>query len=320
MRLQALFVGALTASVEAATLHRGKCSIRTARVPWRTLTALEKSAYIQADLCLLSLPAQAIDSDVVSTRWDELQYSHAAQVDYIHEVTECNYTGPTPYWDEPFDAGNLTASIMFDPEADISFGGNGTGPNSCVQDGPFANTTLHIQDDLSYAENCLRRIFDDEQFSGGAQSAVDACMAKETFIDFWHCIERGPHSAGHGGVAGTMISVSVSPGDPIFWLHHTYLDKLFWDWQSQNLTTRLTEIGGSNLQDLSAGEGSLPGGGKGDLIGQTSDPDPRFVDYFNDGGNTTTLNHTLWSAGIVANATIADVMDARGDYVCAEYS
>lgn len=117
-----------------------------------------------------------------------------------------------------------------------------------------------------------------------------------------------------------MISVSVSPGDPIFWLHHTYLDKLFWDWQSQNLTTRLTEIGGSNLQDLSAGEGSLPGGGKGDLIGQTGDPDPRFVDYFNDGGNITTLNHTLWSAGIAANATIADVMDARGDYVCAEYS
>lgn len=101
---------------------------------------------------------------------------------------------------------------MFDPEADVSFGGNGTGPNSCVQDGPFANTTLHIQDDLSYAENCLRRIFDDEQFSGGAQSAVDACMAKETFIDFWHCIERGPHSAGHGGVAGT-----VSEQMSLFW-------------------------------------------------------------------------------------------------------
>ncbi|RGP63201.1 amino acid transporter [Fusarium sporotrichioides] len=318
MRLQALFVGILAASAEAATLHRGRCTSRTPRVPWSTLTAAEKSAYIQADLCLLSLPAQSIDSDVVSSRWDELVYSHAAQVDYIHEVGA--FLPWHRYWDEPLDAGNLTASIMFDPEADTSFGGNGTGPNSCVQDGPFANTTLHIQDDLSYTETCLRRIFDDKQFSLGAQSAVDECMAKETFIDFWHCIERGPHSAGHGGVAGTMISVAVSPGDPIFWLHHTYLDKLFSDWQSQNLTTRLTEIGGSNLQDLTAGEGGPPGGGEGNFTVQPSDPDPRFVDYFNDGGNVTTLNHTLWSAGIMANATIADVMDATGDYVCAEYS
>lgn len=93
---------------------------------------------------------------------------------------------------------------MFDPEAEAFFGGNGTGPDSCVQDGPFANTTLHIQDDLSYTDTCLRRDFDDKQFNGGAQSAVDACMAKQTFIDFWHCIERGPHSAGHGGVGGTV--------------------------------------------------------------------------------------------------------------------
>lgn len=117
-----------------------------------------------------------------------------------------------------------------------------------------------------------------------------------------------------------MISVAVSPGDPVFWLHHTYRDKLFSDWQSQNVTTRLTEIGGSNLQDLTAGEGGPPGGGEGNFTVQPSDPDPRFVDYFNDGGNVTTLNHTLWSAGIMANATIADVMDATGDYVCAEYS
>ncbi len=41
--------------------------------------------------------------------------------------------------------------------------------------------------------------------------------------------------------------------------------------------------------------------------------------YFNDGGNITTLNHTLWSVGVLPNATIADVMDVRGSFVCAEY-
>ncbi|KAG8354399.1 hypothetical protein FVEN_g7840 [Fusarium venenatum] len=208
---------------------------------------------------------------------------------------------------------------MLDLGADASLGGNGTVRNSCVQDGPFASTTLHIQDDLSYTETCLHRIFDDKQFILSAQSAVNEWMAKETFIDFWHCIERGLQSAGHGSVASTMISVAVSPGDTIFWLHHTYLDRLFSDWQLQNLTTRLTEIGGSNLEDLTTGEGGQLGGGEGNFTVQPIDPDPRFVDYFNDIGNVTTLNHTLSSAGII-NATIADVIDVTGDYVCAEQS
>jgi hypothetical protein len=46
---------------------------------------------------------------------------------------------------------------------------------------------------------------------------------------------------------------------------------------------------------------------------------PALVDYFNDGGNFTTLNDVLNSAEIAGNATISDVMDICGDFVCAEY-
>ncbi|MBE3050506.1 tyrosinase family protein, partial [Candidatus Bathyarchaeota archaeon] len=31
----------------------------------------------------------------------------------------------------------------------------------------------------------------------------------------------------------------ASPGDPIFYLHHTWFDKMFWDWQSEDLPARL---------------------------------------------------------------------------------
>ena len=48
-------------------------------------------------------------------------------------------------------------------------------------------------------------------------------------------------------------------------------------------------------------------------------PNKAFEDYFNDGGSLTTLNHTLWSAGIVENVTIADVMDPEKGFVCADY-
>ena len=34
-------------------------------------------------------------------------------------------------------------------------------------------------------------------------------------------------------IAGTMAT-ALSPKDPIFWLHHSYLDKLWNYWQKQN--------------------------------------------------------------------------------------
>lgn len=132
-----------------------------------------------------------------------------------------------------------------------------------------------------------------------------------------------------------MVNPLLSPGDPIFYLHHTYLDKLWWDWQSKDLAHRLTEIGGNNTRQPFAGfppgfnftfppglddtfppgNGSFPG--FPGLFDET--PNPAFTDYFNDGGNTTTLKHTLWSADIMPNITIADVMDVRGGLICAEY-
>lgn len=41
----------------------------------------------------------------------------------------------------------------------------------------------------------------------------------------------------------------ASPGDPLFYLHHTWLDKLWADWQARDKSKRLTEIGGNNVAD-----------------------------------------------------------------------
>jgi tyrosinase len=38
-----------------------------------------------------------------------------------------------------------------------------------------------------------------------------------------------------------------SPGDPMFYLHHTWLDKLWWNWQSLDLKRRLTDMSGNNV-------------------------------------------------------------------------
>lgn len=48
-------------------------------------------------------------------------------------------------------------------------------------------------------------------------------------------------------------------------------------------------------------------------------PSAALTDYDGDPGNTTTLNHNLWMAGIVDNYTIGDVMDMNNNLNCAEY-
>ncbi|KAI1385121.1 Di-copper centre-containing protein [Hypoxylon trugodes] len=352
-----LTLGLSTASIPYERKQE-ECDVKTRHVSWTDLTSTEKLEYIKGDLCLMSTPAKA-GIHGAKTRWDELQYAHIVQVSYVHFVgaflpfhryfltvhehllkTECNYTGPIPYWDETSDVGNIKESTIFDVET--GFGGNGTGLSGCIADGPFANITLRFREDKTTKEYCISRHLNDRALEGANKDNIDACLAAEKFTDVWSCLEGRPHGAGHGGVSGTMVNLFLSPGDPIFYLHHGFLDKLWWDWQSLNLSMRLNEIGGNNT---SSGPGFGPGPGSNftrNPFGNGSFPlppgfpptngsnpfpfpvlnttiDRAFTDYFNDNGNITTLNHTLWSANILENITIADVMDVRGGFVCGDY-
>jgi tyrosinase len=101
---------------------------------------------------------------------------------------------------------------------------------------------------------------------------------------------------------------AASPGDPLFFLHHTNLDRLWWKWQQANLTTRLSEMSGRSIPPLT----SLTSYGW--LF-----PSDAVMDYDGDAYNTTTLNHNLWMGGVGSNATVGQVMDLNGDLICAEY-
>ncbi|KAI1294328.1 hypothetical protein F5Y03DRAFT_387695 [Xylaria venustula] len=297
-------------SIHASSVTRGACTVKKQYTVWQNLSDADKASYIDAELCLMAAPPRA---DVLGAEnvWDELTYAHAAQSDYIRNVgaflpfhrymlaahatlleEECGYRGPIPY-----DVGAIAQATIFDPIT--GFGGNGSGASSCITDGPFVNAALRIEDDLSAGSYCLSRAFNEADFDKAAQANVDACLTMTDFVNASDCIGGNLLFGGHAGVNGVMASLKLSPGDPLFYLHHGWLNKLWWDWEAQDLPARLTAMGGPNTP---------PG-----------IDDPNFVDYFNDGGNVTTLNHVLWSHGIVPNATIADVMDIGGDYVCAEF-
>jgi len=60
-------------------------------------------------------------------------------------------------------------------------------------------------------------------------SGTAAAMAKTTYDTFSARI-NGIHGGVHIWVGGTMSDASVSPADPVFWLHHSNLDRLWWKW------------------------------------------------------------------------------------------
>jgi tyrosinase len=54
-------------------------------------------------------------------------------------------------------------------------------------------------------------------------------MSKTSYSMFTPPI-NGIHGSVHIWVGGTMSDASVSPADPVFWLHHANLDRLWWVW------------------------------------------------------------------------------------------
>ena len=156
-----------------------------------------------------------------------------------------------------------------------------------------------------------------------------------------------------------MLNVYSSPGDPLFYLHHTYLDKVWWQWQEKDREARLKDITGSNRGMLGGfpgfngsfpglpGNGSVPGfpgngsspgfpafpgnGSCGGFPGFPGGPFPGplpsgsggssvgSVKRDGDPGEVTTLGHVLTLFGLMPNVTIADVMDVQGGLLCYEY-
>jgi tyrosinase len=58
-------------------------------------------------------------------------------------------------------------------------------------------------------------------------------MANGTFNPFAGALE-GIHNSGHVWVGGSMGSIATAPCDPVFWMHHAEIDRIWWQWQQAN--------------------------------------------------------------------------------------
>jgi tyrosinase len=68
-----------------------------------------------------------------------------------------------------------------------------------------------------------------EAWLASIAAGVPSAMAQTSYDNFSAPI-NGIHGMVHIWVGGTMSNVMVSPADPVFWLHHANLDRLWWTW------------------------------------------------------------------------------------------
>ncbi|KAI0885542.1 Di-copper centre-containing protein [Annulohypoxylon maeteangense] len=150
----------------------------------------------------------------------------------------------------------------FPDEWKTAFDIPGRSGGGCIPDGPFAglNASMGPGNHTDYNPRCVRRDFSIWLMARALHTDTIAfVMAADTYVDLEHRTEgldlgiaaASVHGGGHlgiGGVLGDMANTWSSTVDPIFWLHHSAIDRLWDVWQRNDWPKRKGDIGGPDTQ------------------------------------------------------------------------
>ncbi|KAI0220986.1 hypothetical protein L0F63_004345 [Massospora cicadina] len=147
-----------------------------------------------------------------------------------------------PYWDWSIDSQAPELSPIL---TNTYFGGNGRSSDSCVVQGNFARWNVPIPN-----PHCLRRRYNrgDRISAFYSPESLEAIISQATTYDqLCTSIEGGPHGAVHTGIGGSTgdFSQMYSSNDPLFYVHHAFIDLLWNEWQMRNPSLANTYNGGS---------------------------------------------------------------------------
>jgi tyrosinase len=141
-----------------------------------------------------------------------------------------------PYWNWALDSQNPEKSIVF---TEVYFGGNGAWPSYDVVTGPFANMPVPYP-----RPGKLKRRFNNGNTITPLltpENLMDIIDDSKSYNEFNLEISLKPHADVHDYIAydyyeigNIHLSTMASPADPIFYLHHCFLDNLWWNWQKKN--------------------------------------------------------------------------------------
>ncbi|KAI8055752.1 hypothetical protein BDF22DRAFT_763107 [Syncephalis plumigaleata] len=234
----------------AAGVNADTCTSIRQRREFRTLSPAERQAFINA--------LKTLQNSTNRSKYDAYVARHVAVDTYAHgnsrflswhraylraiekDLQAIDPTVMIPYWDWAYDSQAPEKSIIFSKDY---FGGNGNSRNRwCVTDGQFADWKPRN------TQGCLVRAF-----NGGSGSHIPALWGWEpirsavftaTNYNQFRINLEGPHGNVHNGING-QFSTMRSPDDPLFWLHHGFVDKLWADWQNLR-SSNFRSYGGKN--------------------------------------------------------------------------
>jgi tyrosinase len=248
--------------------------------------------------------------------------------------TKCNFHGVQPYWDWTIDAPDFYHATILDNNTKSGFGGWGD-PNNDFQitTGGFAKDFI-----VSYpSPHSIRRNFilqpflDPAPFPGPpppANTAEDinttfteanAIYSVESFVGDYESFQayfesiEGLHPGPHIILGGDMIGSCPSntppadcvpgpkwtPNDPLFFMHHAMVDRIWYLWQKKHAMNQYAYHGGS-----------IPTATNATLYAEFPNGAPPFLNF----DSPLPSDGLLWD-----NVTIWDVMDTTSGILCYVY-
>jgi tyrosinase len=131
-----------------------------------------------------------------------------------------------PYW----DITDKPPTFLFDPPFDSYKLPKSIGPNYPAG----FKTERFTRDEI--AQKVIQ-----EDIPG----IIDHALVQPHWGDFVTYVHRGleaAHDSGHGSTGPTMAQKDAAAFDPIFWLFHANLDRLWWQWQQAMSATTVTKF------------------------------------------------------------------------------
>ncbi|GGK05573.1 tyrosinase [Pilimelia anulata] len=220
----------------------------------RNLTAAEKTAFVNAVKALKAQSGGKNYDWFVTTHMQYfavvggIRYAHQSPsflpwhrqylIEFENALKAHNPAVDLPYWDWTVDRSATAAPFTAD-----FMGGNGSGGNGPVTTGPFAGATNWRINVSSTSSTSLRRAIGGSLPTSAQVSQVQGLSTYDASpwnsssttgmrnrMEGW--VSPNIHNSVHVWVGGHMAQQD-SPNDPVFWLHHANIDRLWSLWQTQ---------------------------------------------------------------------------------------
>ncbi|KAF3020233.1 hypothetical protein E8E14_011968 [Neopestalotiopsis sp. 37M] len=269
------------------------CTSINQRKSWTALTDVEKKAYIDAELCLMGKPPK-LGVTGSQNLWDDLMYAHIYQAGVIHN-------------DGPFLPWHRLYMRVHEIYLQTECGYTGAQPYWDEQ----ADTDL-----ASLADSA---VFDPITGFGSGNLDANGCVADGPFVNLTMHLNQTSNNANfcltRDFDQASFLMANRSNVDECMAIGN-YTNA--WNcWGTNPHLAGHMGVGGTNrLYDIGgpvvATEAFLN-------MSNLAYPGADLLDYNGEVGNVTTLAHNLWTAGLLPNITIGDIMDLSNDMNCATY-